>query len=126
MSTRCITATPEAVAAAHAQRDRLRALAAAIHSAVRPVVRPGHSEHTAWCELRGVWPTDRETAAHMSVRVGDWRVNASVSLCGHDAEGAAREVVRVMRERIAARLAWHEAMARGCRAALAVVEEVSR
>lgn len=40
---------------------------------------------------------------------------------------AAREAVSSLRERIATRLAWHEAMAAGCRAALAVVDaEVSR
>lgn len=50
-----------------------------------------------------------------------------VALDGHHATRAAREVVTALRDRLTARLAWHEAMARGCRYALAVVEaEVSR
>lgn len=106
-------------------RAALRSLAERIRDAVRPHVPGDHAQVCAWCDARGIHAPN--TTARISVRVGEWSTGAAVDLDGHHATRAAREAVTRLRERIAARLAWHEAMAAGCRAALAVVEEeVSR
>ena len=111
--------------ATDAHRAALLWLAVRIRDAVRPHVPGAHVQVDVVCDARGVHAPS--TVAIISVRVGEWSTGARVALDGYHATRAAREVVTALRDRLTARLAWHEAMARGCRAALAVVEtEVSR
>lgn len=106
-------------------RATLLSLAGRIRDAVRPHVPGAHVQVDVTCDARGVHAPS--TVATISVRVGEWGTGARVALDGHHATRAAREVVTALRDRLTARLAWHEMMARGCRYALAVVEaEVSR
>jgi hypothetical protein len=103
----------------------LRSLAERIRDAVRLHVPGDHAQIYAVCDARGI--SAPSTMAFVSVRVGEWHAHGRADLDGHHATRAAREAVTALRERIATRLAWHEAMAAGCRAALAVVvEEVAR
>jgi hypothetical protein len=111
--------------ATDAHRAALLSLAGRIRDAVRPHVPGAHVQVDVSCDARGI--RTPSTVARISVRVGEWSTGAAVDLDGHHATRAAREVVTRLRDRLTARLAWHEAMARGCRYALAVVEaEVSR
>jgi len=106
-------------------RAALLSLAGRIRDAVRPHVPGNHVQVDVSCDARGIRAPS--TMAFISVLVGKWHARGRADLDGHHATRAAREAVTALRERIATRLAWHEAMARGCRAALAVVEEeVSR
>jgi hypothetical protein len=111
--------------ATDAHRAALLSLAGRIRDAVRPHVPGAHVQVDVQCGARGIHAPS--TVALISVRVGEWGTGARVALDGHHATRATREIVTVLRDRLTARLAWHEMMARGCRYALAVAEaEVSR